>query len=111
MILNINGKDYELKYTMNILSKMSANGLDPFKEPDKVTESIANTRKTFCYGLLEENNKMTEVMAGKLMDAYVAEGNSIMDLMNLIGEAIMEGLGIDTSVEIEGNDRESEEGK
>nr|DAN61028.1 MAG TPA: tail assembly chaperone protein [Caudoviricetes sp.] len=110
MILNINGKDYELKYSMKILKKLSLSGLDPFRDTEKVTGTVANTIKSFHYGLLEENNKMTEAMAEKLMDAYVAEGNSILDLSSLVLEAIMEGLGMNTDAEMEDNE-ENEEGK
>lgn len=41
MVLNINDKDYELKYTINILSKMSANGLDPIRNAENVTGTIS----------------------------------------------------------------------
>ena len=111
MVLNINDKDYELKYTINILSKMSANGLDPIRNAENVTGTIANTRKAFYYGLVEENSKITEATAGKLMDAYIAEGNAISDVMNMIQDAIFESLGIDTDAETENNVEESGEGK
>ena len=58
---------------------------------------------------------MTEAMAEKLIDAYVAEGNSTIDLGNLIVDAVMEALGFNSDDVIESNEEndleESEEGK
>lgn len=115
MILNINGRDYELKYTMNTLDKMYLNGLNVFEDLNVLTKSPHHVIKSFRYGLLEQNNKITDGMAGKLINAYIAEGNSIADVMNIITTAVVEDLGIDTDDAIESNEEnnleESEEGK
>lgn len=116
MILNINGKDYELKYTFRTLKKLSLSGLDPFRDIDEIARTVPNIIKAFHCGLLAENNKMTEAMAENLMDAYVAEGNSVLeDLAPLIGKAILESIGMSADDALENNKendtQENEEGK
>lgn len=99
-MININGKDYELKYTVNVLSKMSGAGLDVMGDGlDKINGSIFCARKAFYYGLIEENGKMTEARAGQLMDKFIEEGNSIADLIEKVINAILDGLGLNSDEE------------
>lgn len=112
MIISINDKDYEFKYTINSLCKMSGAGIDVMGDGAvKIGSSISSLRKAFYYGLLEENSKMTEVRAGQLMDSYINEGHSIQDVFNLVDEAIIESTGMETEDDSTEENKDEEQGK
>lgn len=94
-MIEINGKEYELVYDINVMCKMAAVGLDVMGDGlERIVESLPNLRKAFYYGLLHNNKKLTEVQAGNLMTKYFQEGNQISDLMEQVIKELKFGLGI-----------------
>lgn len=106
-ILNINGKEYELKFTINIMCAMEGAGIDVMNL-DTIYFNMPTIRKFFYYALKATNAKMTENKAGELMDHYIREGHDINDILDVIMEALAESLGSTENIEV---DEEANEGK
>lgn len=106
-MLEINGKEYEIKFPINTLCLMSEDGIDIMKmEVDMI--NIRLIRDLFYYGLKHENKKITKNQAGDLIDDYIAEGGLFNDLGEILIEALMGSLGKAPEKVAE---EESEEGK
>ena len=107
-MLTINGKDYELRYPMNILCSMCDAGIDVMHLTE-LRINIKVVRELFMYGLKHENKKITQAQAGDLMDAYCEEGGTIDELAAEIMTCIARALG--GKVDKGGGEDEGEEGK
>lgn len=106
-MIKINKKEYELVYDINVMCKMASNGIDVMNNGfDKILNSLPNLRKAFSYGLMHNNKKMNEHIAGKLMSQYLNEGHTIQDIIEEVSNAIAEALGIN---EEEAEDKEENE--
>lgn len=106
-VIEINDKEYEVKYTINTLVRMEQDGIEVMK-----LESIFNNisfgfiRKLFFYGLKESIGKsLTENKAGEMMDEYL-EHNNYHDLMAMLVQELAKSLGYDLD---EKEDKESGE--
>ena len=95
-MLRIDGKDYQLKYPINVLCSMCDAGID-----------IKTVRELFMYGLKHENKKITQNQAGDLMDAFFEDGGDFNELVDEIMNCLNKSLG-GKPVEEE---KEEEEGK
>ena len=62
-MLRINGRDYELKYTVNTLCNMCDAGLDVMNL-DKMIINVKTIRELFMYGLRHDVKKITQNQAG-----------------------------------------------
>ena len=107
-MLRINGKDYELKYTINTLCQMCDSGIDVM-DLANLKINIKTVRELFMFGLKHENKKITQAQAGDLMDAYCEEGGDINELSAEIMTCLAKALG--GKVEDDEDDAEGEEGK
>lgn len=107
-MLKINGKDYELKYTINTLCQMCDAGIDVM-DLANLKINIKTVRELFMFGLKHENKKITQAQAGDLMDAYCEEGGDINELSAEIMTCLAKALG--GKVEDDEDNTEGEEGK
>ena len=107
-MIEIKGKEYEIRYPINTLCIMADDGIDVMNISD-LRVNKATIRDLFYYGLKHENKKITKNQAGELIDDYLAEGHVFGELMDIIMEALGKSLG---SKKEEGADDEDEgEGK
>ena len=107
-MLRINGKDYELKYTINTLCQMCDSGIDVM-DLANLKINIKTVRELFMFGLKHENKKITQAQAGDLMDAYCEEGGDINELSAEIMTCLARALG--GKVDEGDEEDEGEEGK
>lgn len=92
MILEINNREYELKYPVNTLCMMAEDGIDVMNMTDfKI--NIMTIRDLFYYGLKHENKKITKNQAGDLMDEFLAQGHKMAELIELVMAALAKSLG------------------
>ena len=99
-MIEINGKEYELVYDINVMCKMAGTGLDVMGNGiENITSSLPNLRKAFYFGLIHDNKKLTEVRAGELMSQYLKEGNGINDVMEEVVKSLSYALGIGENTE------------
>ena len=99
-MIEINGKEYELVYDINVMCKMAGAGLDVMGNGiENITSSLPNLRKAFYFGLIHDNKKITEVRAGELMSQYLKEGNGINDVMEEVVKSLSYALGIGENTE------------
>lgn len=110
--ININDKEYEIKYTINTLVKMESDGLDVM-HINTIIENINFTliRKLFFYGIMASAGKgFTEAKAGDMMDEYLAN-NDYNELMTVLVAELAKSLGYDIDAknkeEAEGSDTEA----
>ena len=95
-ILEINNKEYEIKYTINTLCRMESDGLDVM-HINKIVENVSFSliRKLFFYGISASVGKsLTENKAGDLMDEYL-ENNDYNELMTVLIQELAKALGYD----------------
>ena len=103
-MLRIDGRDYELKYTVNTLCNMCDAGLDVMNL-DKMIINVKTIRELFMYGLKHDIKKITQNQAGELMDEYMDEGGTFNSLVEEVMDSLGKSLGGDESED------DGEEGK
>ena len=91
-MLRINGKDYELKYTINTLCEMCDSGIDVI-DLDNIKIKIKTIRELFMFGLKYENKKITQAQAGELMDAFFEDGGDYNKIVTEIMTKLNKSLG------------------
>jgi hypothetical protein len=94
----INGKEYEIKYTINTLCDMSTQGFDVMNI-ERTVINMVTIRDLLMFGLRHENKKMTKNQAGDLMDEYIADGGTFNGLVEEIMYALSRALGEDKATE------------
>lgn len=92
MMIEINNKEYELKFPVNTLCMMAEDGIDVLNM-ENMTINLATLRDLFYYGLKHENKKITKNQAGELMDAYLDDGHLMGDLVRVVIESLAKSLG------------------
>ena len=105
-VLEISNKEYEVKFSINTLCRMEADGLDVM-HINTIIENINFTliRKLFFYGIMASAGKgFTEAKAGDMMDEYLAD-NDYNELMTVLVAELAKALGYD----IDAKDREEAE--
>ena len=113
MMIEINNKEYELKYPVNTLCMMAEDGIDVMNM-ETIVINVATLRDLFYYGLKHENKKITKNQAGDLMDAYLDEGHLMGDLIRVVIESLAKSLGRKDNakpVDDEGEAEAEDEGK
>ena len=113
MMIEINDREYELKFPVNTLCMMAEDGIDVLNM-ETIVINVATLRDLFYYGLKHENKKITKNQAGELMDAYLDDGHVIGDLIRITIEALAKSLGRKKEDESEGeanNEANEDEGK
>ena len=113
MMIEINNREYELKFPVNTLCMMAEDGIDVLNM-ENMAINLATLRDLFYYGLKHENKKITKNQAGELMDAYLDDGHVIGDLIRVTIEALAKSLGRKDNaepVDDEGEAEAEDEGK
>lgn len=106
-VIEIGNKEYEIKFTINTLVRMEADGLDVI-HVNNIIENINFTliRKLFFYGMMASAGKgFNEAKAGDLMDEYLAD-NNYNELMTILVTELARSLGYDVDAK---NKQEAEE--
>ena len=91
-MLEIKGKEYELKYPVNTLCIMAEDGIDVMNISD-LQINIATIRDLFYYGLKHDNKKITKNQAGELMDDFLEEVGNMRELIEVVMTALGKSLG------------------
>lgn len=112
--IEINNKNYEIKYTINVLCRMESDGLDVM-HINTIIDNVNFTliRKLFFYGMLHACGKsLTENKAGDMMDEYL-EHNNYNELMTILLAELAKALGydIDKKNQEEAEESDAEAGK
>lgn len=94
--IEINNKEYEIKYTINTLIRMEEDGLDVMHLDNLINNiSFALIRKLFYYGLINSAGKsLTLNKAGDLLDEYLVD-NDYKELMTMLLSELAKSLGYD----------------
>lgn len=111
-VIEIANKEYEVKFSINTLCRMEADGLDVM-HINTIIENINFTliRKLFFYGIMASAGKgFTEAKAGELLDEYLAD-NDYNELMTVLIAELMRALGIDIDAKEEAEESDTEAGK
>lgn len=110
ILIEVDGKDYELKFTINTLCDMSAKGIDVMNFGE--VRMDMNVMREMCYFALKDDvgKKLTINKAGEIMNDYIQEGHTFNELSDKILEALGNAMGRKEEVEEEVED-EVEEGK
>lgn len=111
-VIEIANKEYEVKFSINTLVRMEADGLDVMNI-NNIIENINFTliRKLFFYGIMASAGKgFTEAKAGELMDEYL-EHNNYRDLMETLVNELARALGYDVDAKEEAEESDTEAGK
>lgn len=106
-VIEVGNKEYEIKFTINTLVRMEADGLDVI-HVNNIIENINFTliRKLFFYGMMASAGKgFNEAKAGDLMDEYLAD-NNYNELMTILVTELARSLGYDVDAK---NKEEAEE--
>lgn len=91
-MIEIKGKEYELKYPVNTLCIMAEDGIDVMNISD-LAINIATIRDLFYYGLKHDNKKITKNQAGDLMDDFLDEVGNMRELIEVVMTALGKSLG------------------
>ena len=94
-MLKINGKDFFVKYDINILCEMKMNGLDVMKLDNEL--DFVQLRSLFYFGLKKIQHDLikTEEDAGELLSLYLETGGKIEQVAETLTNAITKSLGFD----------------
>ena len=112
--IEINNKNYEIKFTINVLIRMEEDGIDVMHMENLMNNmNFALIRKLFYYGLINSAGKsLTLNKAGDMMDEYLQE-NSYRDLMTVLLSELAKSLGydVDAKEREEAGESDDEAGK
>ena len=86
-MLRIDGKDYELRYPINVLCSMCDAGIDVMNLKE-LKINVKVIRELFMYGLRHDNKKITQAQAGDLMDAFFDEGGDFNELVTEVMDCL-----------------------
>ena len=103
----VNGREYEIKYTINTLCDMTTQGFDVMNM-ERTVINMLTIRDLLMFGLRHENKKMTKNQAGDLMDEYIACGGTFNGLVDEIMTALGKSLGEDKAEEEKKDNKEED---
>lgn len=92
MIIEINNKEYELRFNINTLCEMSEQGFDVM-DLTNVKINMRTVRDLFYYALKGGNKKITKNQAGELMDQFIEDGHNFDELIEIVMDALGRSLG------------------
>jgi len=107
-MIQVNGKEYELKFTINVLCEMSEQGFDVMNM-NNVRINMVTVRDLFYYAIKGGNKKITKNQVGEIMDDFIAEGHTFDELIEEVMDALGKSLG--TKKKEEDNEEENGEGE
>ena len=110
-VIEIANKEYEVKFSINTLVRMEADGLDVMNI-NNIIENINFTliRKLFFYGIMASAGKgFTEAKAGDMMEEYL-ENNNYNELITILIAELAKALGYDVDKK-EAEESDTEAGK
>ena len=110
-VIEIADKEYEVKFSINTLVRMEADGLDVMNI-NNIIENINFTliRKLFFYGIMASAGKgFTEAKAGDMMEEYL-ENNNYNELITILIAELAKALGYDVDKK-EAEESDAEAGK
>ena len=110
-VIEFNGKEYEIKYTINTLVRMESDGVNVMHMEELINNiSFTLVRKLFYYGLMNSVGKsLTETKAGDMMDEYL-EKHDYRELMTVLLGELDRALGHDVDAK-EAEESDDEAGK
>lgn len=110
-VIEFNGKEYEIKYTINTLVRMESDGVNVMHMEELINNiSFTLVRKLFYYGLMNSVGKsLTENKAGDMMDEYL-EKHDYRELMTVLLSELARALGHDVDAK-EAEESNDEAGK
>lgn len=108
-MLEIKGKEYELRFSINMLVEMAEQGFDVLNI-GTMNINIKTIRDLFYYGLKGADKKITLAKAGQLMDDFIEDGHNFDELIEEVMKALAKSLGTKKEEEKEEVDGEEEEG-
>ena len=91
-MLKINGRDYELRFTINTLCDMADSGIDVM-HMNEIVINVKTIRELFRFGLKHQNKKITQNQAGDLIDEFFDEGGNFEELVQEVMGALAKSLG------------------
>lgn len=95
MLIRVKDKEYELRFTINVLCLMADEGYDVLNM-DKMLENvnIATIRTLFYYGLKGADKKITINRAGEIIEEMIETGEyTLFDIIELVMNALAKSLG------------------
>ena len=109
-VIEVNGKEYEIKFTINTLVRMEEDGIDVMHMENLMNNmNFALIRKLFYYGLINSAGKsLTMNKAGDMMDEYL-ENHNYRDLMTALLSELARALGYDVDAKEQKEAGESDE--
>ena len=109
-VIEVNGKEYEIKFTINTLVRMEEDGIDVMHMENLMNNmNFALIRKLFYYGLINSAGKsLTMNKAGDMMDEYL-ENHNYRDLMTVLLSELAKSLGYDVDAKEQKEAGESDE--
>ena len=109
-VIEVNGKEYEIKFTINTLVRMEEDGIDVMHMENLMNNmNFALIRKLFYYGLINSAGKsLTVNKAGDMMDEYL-ENHNYRDLMTALLSELARALGYDVDAKEQEEAGESDE--
>ena len=113
-VIELNNKEYEVKFTINTLVRMESDGIDVMHF-EKLMDDMSFTlvRKLFYYGLMNSAGKsLTENKAGDMIDEYLIN-NDYKELMTMLLGELARSLGydVDAKNKVEAEESNDEAGK
>ena len=111
-VIEVNGKEYEIKFTINTLVRMEEDGIDVMHMENLMNNmNFALIRKLFYYGLINSAGKsLTVNKAGDMMDEYL-ENHNYRDLMTALLSELARALGYDVDAKNKAEESDEEAGK
>ena len=91
-MLRIDGRDYELRYPINVLCSMCDAGIDVMNLKE-LKINVKVIRELFMYGLRHNDKKITQAQAGDLMDAFFEEEGDFNELVAEVMGCLAKSLG------------------
>ena len=93
--IEINGKKYALKFNINTLCQMTADGINVMTMNETAMD-FSVIRALFFYGLQKfHRNEIHDVeVAGDLISDYIDNGGDFEAFANILTQALMKSLGI-----------------
>lgn len=108
-MIEIKGKEYELKYPVHTLCLMADDGIDVFNM-ENMKINISTIRDLFYYGLKYENKKITKNQTEEIMDEYLEE-HTIKELIGLVMASLGKSMGGKKTEDNVADDESNGEGK
>ena len=97
--MTINGKEYLIRYDVNVLCNMHSAGLDVMKLDGEF--DIPTLRKLVFFGLQKFHKKevKSEEVAGELISDYLEAEGTFEELSDVLAKTLTRAMGIKEAIE------------